>query len=54
MDSKAELPVTIHKEKAFEDDLEPTIARDYSGAILSVDPIERKLVKKLDWRIMVR
>ena len=28
-------------------------ARDYSGALVEIDPIEKSLVKKLDWRIMV-
>lgn len=27
---------------------------DYSGAVIKLDPIEKKLVKKLDIRIMVK
>lgn len=28
--------------------------RDYSGAVLVLSPEEKRLVRKLDWRIMVR
>ena len=27
---------------------------DYAGAVAKTDPVEIKLVRKLDWRIMVR
>ena len=30
------------------------VGRDYAGAAEKTDPVEIALVKKLDWRIMVR
>lgn len=43
--------VATHNEST---DLEKpgAVKRDYSGAVLELDPIERKLVRKLDIRIM--
>ena len=38
---------------SIEDDEKSHIKRDYSGAIVSVDLEEQRLVRKLDWRIMV-
>lgn len=44
-----------HDEDTFKDTEKPgAVQRDYSGAIVSIDPIEKRLVKKLDLRIMVR
>lgn len=44
--------VAVHDETI---DLEKpgAVKRDYSGAIVELDPIEKKLVRKLDIRIMV-
>jgi hypothetical protein len=45
----------VHDEDIFKDTEKPSaVQRDYSGAIISIDPIEKRLVKKLDLRIMVR
>ncbi|KAL3421510.1 MFS transporter [Phlyctema vagabunda] len=54
MDKKVDLePVAVHRENNdYMDEKHETVARDYSGAIISIDPVEARLVKKLDWRIM--
>ncbi|KFY85111.1 hypothetical protein V500_08700 [Pseudogymnoascus sp. VKM F-4518 (FW-2643)] len=45
--------VVVHDEDIFKDTEKPSaVQRDYSGAIISIDPIEKRLVKKLDLRIM--
>jgi hypothetical protein len=46
-------PVAIHTEETNDVEKPGAVQRDYSGAILTIDPIERRLVKKLDLRIMV-
>ncbi|KAH8601861.1 major facilitator superfamily domain-containing protein [Bisporella sp. PMI_857] len=44
-------PAAAHNEEV--EDLEkPGVKRDYSGAILTLDPVEQQLVRKLDRRIM--
>lgn len=43
-------PVALHSEDIEKSD---GVVRDYSGAIVSLDPVEKALVKKLDMRIMV-
>lgn len=40
-------------EKPYVDEIDIT-NRDYSGAVLNLSPEEKRLVRKLDWRIMVR
>jgi len=35
------------------DEKQQQVTRDYSGAVVSVSPEEQRLVRKLDWRIMV-
>ena len=53
-DSKGEvvyIPSAAHIE---DDEKQQHVQRDYSGAIVSIDPLEQRLVRKLDWRIMVR
>ena len=51
-------PAAIHREdtKDTTTDLEKSgaVKRDYSGAVVDIDPVERKLIRKLDIRIMVR
>lgn len=56
MEKKADIgSVVAHDEDIFKDTEKPNaVQRDYSGAIISIDPIEKRLVKKLDLRIMVR
>lgn len=56
MEKKIDVDViTTHNEDAIDDVAKQNLVqRDYSGAIISVDPIEKRLVKKLDMRIMVR
>lgn len=56
MEKKEDLgSVVVHDEDIFKDTEKPSaVQRDYSGAIISIDPIEKRLVKKLDLRIMVR
>ena len=45
--------VVLHNETM--DDLEKpgAVKRDYSGAVVTLDPREQALVRKLDFRIMV-
>jgi hypothetical protein len=43
-------PITYHLEEKVE--LAATHNGDYSGAVAKTDPVEIRLVKKLDWRIM--
>jgi len=46
--------VAIHREDTNNDLEKPgAVKRDYSGAVTEIDPVERKLVRKLDIRIMV-
>lgn len=55
MEKKEGLSSVVHDEDIFKDTEKPSaVQRDYSGAIISIDPIEKRLVKKLDLRIMVR
>jgi hypothetical protein len=49
-----ESPVALHREDTKNDVEKPgAVKRDYSGAVVEIDPVERKLVRKLDIRIMV-
>lgn len=44
----------VHVETDEYADVEkPGVQRDYSGAVVNLDPREQALVKKLDWHIMV-
>ncbi|KAG4442910.1 hypothetical protein IFR05_001614 [Cadophora sp. M221] len=47
-------PIVVHNEGRHDHEKESKndVLRDYSGAILEIDPVEKRLVKKLDWRIM--
>lgn len=46
-------PIVVHDESRHDHEKKDGVLRDYSGAILEIDPAEKRLVKKLDWRIMV-
>lgn len=48
--------VVVHGEDMLKEDAEKIDIsnRDYSGAVLNLSPEEKRLVRKLDWRIMVR
>ncbi|KAG4434750.1 hypothetical protein IFR05_009776 [Cadophora sp. M221] len=55
MEKKEDFGAAIHKEVATNDPEKVDIDasnRDYSGAIINIDPIEKRLVRKLDRRIM--
>ncbi|KAH6675116.1 major facilitator superfamily domain-containing protein [Halenospora varia] len=55
MEKKDEFGSAIHREDTNEDgniEKPGATARDYSGAVLELDPVEKKLVRKLDIRIM--
>lgn len=52
-DSKGDLPLEHSASHIEVDEKQQHVQRDYSGAIVSVDPLEQRLVRKLDWRIMV-
>lgn len=43
---------TTHNE-AIDVEKPGAVQRDYSGAAITLDPVEQKLVRKLDIRIMV-
>jgi hypothetical protein len=58
MEKKIDLePVALHAEQTRESTVMESekagIVRDYSGAIVVLNPIEQALVRKLDYRIMV-
>lgn len=54
MEKKLSVDNVVVQEEHVDDILKKDgVARDYSGAVLVQDPVERKLVKKLDMRIMV-
>ena len=56
MDKKDELGgVVLQREDMSKPDTEmiDISNRDYSGAVLQLSPEEKRLVRKLDWRIMV-
>lgn len=56
MEKKDEFGSAIHRQDTNEDgniEKPGTTARDYSSAVLELDPVEKKLVRKLDIRIMV-
>lgn len=42
----------VHSEAIDDVEKPGAVARDYSGAVISLDPVEKKLVRKLDIRIM--
>jgi hypothetical protein len=43
----------VHSETMGDIEKPGAVQRDYSGAVVSLDPREKKLVRKLDIRIMV-
>lgn len=53
MEKREETPMALHREDTNNDLEKPgAVKRDYSGAVVELDPVERKLVRKLDIRIM--
>jgi len=43
----------VHSETVNDVEKPGAVQRDYSGAVVSLDPREKALVRKLDYRIMV-
>jgi hypothetical protein len=54
MEKKEDIGTTVvhQEERQYEDLKGDGVTRDYSGAVLVQDPVELRLVRKLDYRIM--
>lgn len=50
---KDDTGVVLENVVTHEEFTKPGPKLDYSGAVVELNPIEKKLVKKLDYRIMV-